>query len=215
MTEKDKSKTLKAQNTPKLAAFVIANVVVFWSLLVAQDSDPVSIIARLSEVSLGGAAFGLLMPAVVVVLNGLVTPEKKAVLVFWRVRDPLPGCRAFSDFVHRDPRIDVPALQERLGSFPSEPKDQNTLWFRLLRKHDARPAVEAAHRDYLLTRDLTTLSFLFFLVLGPAIVVTPADLIVKALYLLALAGVYLVTRHSAQNYGEGFVCTVLAEEAAS
>jgi hypothetical protein len=59
--------------------------------------------------SIAGLGFSILA----MIFNGLVGGNFKAKLVFWRLHDPLPGCRAFSHYLHIDPRIDANVLQTK------------------------------------------------------------------------------------------------------
>lgn len=115
--------SLKAQNAWKLAGFVVANVVVFWSILALGRLDTASLAEALGAIDLKDAALGALVPAAVLVLNGLIGSEWKAILVFWRLRNALPGCRAFSELAHRDPRVDLEALNAQFSELPSDSRE--------------------------------------------------------------------------------------------
>ena len=147
--------------------------------------------------------------------NGLIDPNNKARLVFWRWADPLPGCRAFSHYASRDPRIDVVALEQSLGSFPTEPRAQNVLWYRLYKSVDDAPAVADAHRNFLLMRDYTAMSFLILVVAGPLAIALVPSLSTTAGYLVVLLAQYLLACQAAAHYGVRFVTTVLALKAVS
>lgn len=205
-------KTLKEQNIWKLAAFIVVNVVVLWSVGTLARVDVTSIRHVLDSLEYRDGIIGLLLPLAVVALNGVVGSTQKARLVFWRWKHPLPGSRAFTKLGPDDPRVDMRVLEQNLGELPTEPSEQNAVWYRLFRKHEEVPRVRIAHRDYLLTRDVTSLSFLFFLGFGAGILFTPVVLQVKVLYGVGMGVLYVLLRMSAKNYGERFVCTVLAEE---
>lgn len=91
---------------------------------------------------------------VATVLNGVLSADAKARLVFLRWQHALPGHRAFSVHAVRDPRIDISALDKAHGSpLPVDPAEQNRVWYRMYRSVENDPAVRQAHRDYLMLRD--------------------------------------------------------------
>ncbi|MGH8057375.1 MAG: hypothetical protein ACREOH_09095, partial [Candidatus Entotheonellia bacterium] len=136
----------------------------------------------------------------------------KAVLVFWRLCHPLPGCRAFSRYLNSDPRISPGVLETRFGQFPREPAQQNSLWYRIYRRNENHPAIRDAHGCYLLTRDLTSLSAIFLVILGPAVIYLLDDTNRALTYLIMLVILYGFTSQAARTYGKRFVTSVLAIE---
>jgi hypothetical protein len=78
-----------------------------------------------------------------------------------------------------------------------------------------RPAVFQVHRNFLLLRDYTGMSALFFVFYGSVGLYAIPSARIGFLYLIVLAVQFLVVRHSASNYGVSFVKTVLAQKAAS
>jgi hypothetical protein len=110
------------------------------------------------------AGFGIILVGVV---NGFLSSETKARLVFWRWYHPLPGSKAFSHHAYRDCRINANILEERVGPFPSTPQEQNSLWYRLYRSVRDDPSVLDAHRHYLLARDYAALAILLLIIAGP------------------------------------------------
>jgi hypothetical protein len=100
------------------------------------------------------------------VVNALVDPMTKARLVFWRWTEPLPGARAFTVHLKKDPRINLSALRAKLGDFPKSQKEQNGVWYGLYKSVESAPAVAHAHKEYLFTRDWTALAAMMVVVLG-------------------------------------------------
>ena len=198
-----------------------------WPLVTALGANLVVFIAAVQT----GALFGPrteafleqlphLVPAGAVVIlaglaNGLLSANSKARLVFWRWADPLPGSRAFSHYMHCDPRIDVGALERKLGPFPTEPRAQNVLWYRLYKSVESEPAVVDAHRSFLLMRDYAAMSALLLLVAGPIGIRLIPRSMTGAAYAALLLAQYLLARLAAANYGVRFVTTVLALKAVS
>ena len=158
---------------------------------------------------------GLALPLVTLVLDGIVSADIKAMLVYWRCRNPLPGSQAFTKHGPADPRVDMKSLEEKYGPFPESANEQNQLWYRLLKASEDQPSVSQAHRASLLTRDLASLSFalaLLGLILGAALSV---GLWTWAILVTWLTVQFVVLRIVAANNGRRLVTTVLAEAAAS
>lgn len=151
------AKALNAENRPMLATYLVANVIVY-ALIIPQVSDDPSLV----QIDLTWLT-GILAPTVVgslfaTILN-LLTPEGlKHVLVFWRLRDVLPGHRAFSVWANKDSRFQVSQLKAKITPWPSTTKAENAEWYRLLKAHEALPFVRDAHQQFLLARDLTAMT---------------------------------------------------------
>ncbi|MGE5109768.1 MAG: hypothetical protein ACM3JB_02850 [Acidobacteriaceae bacterium] len=151
-----------------------------------------------------------------VVLNGLLSTDAKARLVFLRWHHALPGHRAFTEYAVRDPRIDVSALVKLHGSvLPTDPADQNRAWYRIYKSVETDPAVRQVHRDFLLLRDYAALCLVFIVFYGAVAFYAVASKKVALIYLLATAAQYLLVRQAAFNYGVRFVTTVLARSLGS
>lgn len=145
------------------------------------------------------------------VLNGVLSADAKARLVFPRWHHALPGHRAFSKYALHDPRIDIAALEKLHGSaLPVDPVEQNRTWYRIFKDTENAPAVRQVHRDFLLLRDYTGLCVVFIVFYGSAALYTVPSTRIGLIYLLLLLAQYLIVRQSAFNYGIRFVTTVLA-----
>ncbi len=114
-----------------------------------------------------------------------------------------------------DPRIDAAALGKKHGELPHDPQAQNTLWYRLYKRHIESVQVSEAHKIYLLTRDMTALSAVLAVSFSIGMMVGSADWGIVAFYSVALVVQYLVLAKSARNYGIRFVLNVLVEESYS
>jgi hypothetical protein len=149
--------------------------------------------------------------AITTILNGLLSSDAKARLIFWRWRNPLPGCRAFSHYLTRDPRIDFGALERALGTLPTEPAAQNALWYqRIYKIVQNDPVVLQVHKDFLFSRDYTALSLLFLVFLGAAGAYAIAAPKTMWIYLALLAAQLVATMIAARNYGTRLVTTSVA-----
>jgi hypothetical protein len=208
------AKDLKSEYRIHLRVFVVVHVAIAWSMVTLGALDLTGANSLMEKLlAKGGVAAGLL-PIVTLVLNGWVKSSYKEVLVFWRTREALPGHRAFTELAPGDSRIDLQRLEASHGVLPTEPEEQNRLWYRLHRKHEERPELRGAHRDYLLARDLTAMGF--FLIFAGVAVVAWAGLWSRggAYYFVALVVEYLVLATAGRHYGERLVCNVLAVEGA-
>ena len=206
------AKPLKEQNTARLMAVVVANLAIFFANLKADALLAADF--QLLTKDLGDLIPAALAMALLTVANGLIGPQTKARLVFWRWANALPGCRAFSEHARRDPRIDVGSLERKLGKLPEDEREQNATWYRLYRTVESDPAVAHNHREFLFTRDYTGLAALLLIVLG-GLAIYQIDGWSRTLpYIAFLAAQYLIVRHVATRYGHRFVTTVLAVKAA-
>lgn len=157
----------------------------------------------------------LVLPLATLILDGIVTSDFKAVLVYWKWKNPLPGHEAFTVHGPEDNRVDMNALEAEHGPLPTDPVEQNLLWYKLSKATADRASVDEAHYAWLLTRDLTNLSFALVIVsagLAAGLRVSGWEWIV----LVTVQGLlYIVLSRVAANNGTRLVTTVLAEAGAS
>lgn len=201
------SKTLKAENKPVLLAVLAANVAIYWAIISATsfDGDGFAALAKQGWVLIPTALSG----GVMVILVGMISNDWKYRLIYWRWHHPLPGSRAFTQYAISDPRVDATLLEKKLGRMPSEPKEQNTTWYKLFKSLERVPEIAESHRDSLLTRDWTSFS-------AVVLAISPSALFFAHLQFLAIAYIgaailqYLTVRLAAQNNGVKLVVNVLA-----
>jgi hypothetical protein len=203
------TKTLKEQNSKLIWVFFSFNVVLFYIVGLSQ-------IINFSELEIKSfitvrGVWVLIVPLLLFVLNGIVSSDFKAILSFWRFKNPLPACRAFSFYADKDDRIDKNFLTSKFGQLPVLPKEQNSLWYKIYKKHQENPVVKKSHKDFLLARDITSAAFLFFIVGGISIIILSAES-VKWLYVIYLLIQFVIFAIVAQNHGKRFVCNALAIE---
>ncbi len=136
----------------------------------------------------------------------------KEVLVFWRIKNPLPGARAFEKVtLHSDPRINPSALRAKLGGeFPRGAQDQNSKWYELYISLRNDPAVNDANYRYLLFRDLTWLTVLLLAAVLISIPFNWASALTLFTFLLVLGCLYFLFGRAAEERGRRLVTTVLA-----
>jgi len=202
-------RSLKERNRALLWTIIAVNALFFYAVVRANAIDLNNLSSIVSEAQhLLPVGLAVLVSTV---LNGFLSADTKARLVFLRWRCALPGHQAFSRYANSDPRIDPVVLRKTLGSaFPIDPIDQNRTWYRLYRTVEKEPAVDQVHRDFLLLRDYTGLSVLFVIFNGVVGLYAISSLKVWALYLLLLVLQYIVVRQAASQYGVRMVTTVLA-----
>lgn len=203
------SKTLKGRNLAWLVATLVLDVLILLVLAfhtAIQDLTPTAIAAVRTSLT-------VLLPIPVLILSSLISADHKAMLVFWRIKFPLPGSRAFSVYAPADHRIDLTKLKKNVGAFPVEPREQNAKWYGLYKQVDSDPSVADSHKNYLLFRDIAAMSLLLVPVLPIAMYFIGIDatriLISAALFFCQ----YLITAFSARTTGIRFVQNVLAVHA--
>src|SRR5438552_83289 len=104
-----------------LAAFVAATSGTNWSAI-----DWSSLTAALGRAIPAG--IGLILFSIV---NAQLSSDAKARVVFFWWHNPLPGSEAFTFHAQEDHRVNVRALEEAFGTLPTNPREQNALWYRL------------------------------------------------------------------------------------
>ncbi len=193
----------------QLATVLAVNVAVFWIVIVSH-ADLSTLWNLLNSLSLQDGIIGLTLPILTFVLDGLLSADAKARIVYCRYADPLPGSRAFSIHLPAERRADPARLTRHWGPFPELPADQNRLWYRIYRSVDADVRIHEAHRAWLFARDLTAYSALFLLLFGVATLMGNSRFSVVAWYFGSLAMQFVGAMISARTYGVRFVRTVLA-----
>lgn len=206
---------LKSKNAAYLWSFIGINLAIFLSVFISKGFTSSSVDQLWKRVTTKDGIIAACIPLLTIVLTGFADDVNKARLVFWRWRNPLPGCRAFSELMKGDPRIDIPTLKKKLGELPRSAQAQNSLWYRLYKKHRESLEVMEAHRIYLLTRDMTTLAAAFALLFSIGVVLGSVEWKSAIAYSLILLCQYLLIATSARNYGRRFVLNVLTEESHS
>lgn len=193
-----------------------ANLAWLWSL-VALDAIALVLLAfpgLLTSETLKDFAWVRVLvagiaPVVVLLLTSLLSADNKAVIVFWRQKEALPGHRAFSVYATRDPRINVDALRKNIGTFPDDPREQNSLWFKLYKKVESEVTVAQAHRYYLLFRDLAAMSLLLTPIATLTLYLSGATSTTVWTAFALLSTQYAATALAGKNNGVRFVTNVL------
>ncbi|MFU5804199.1 hypothetical protein [[Pseudomonas] boreopolis] len=203
------SKTLKGRNLAWLVATLVLDclVLLVWAFHTAvEDLTP----SRLAVIR---GSLTTLLPIPALILSSLIPANIKTILVFWRIKYPLPGSRAFSVHAPADDRIDLEKLKKHVGEFPVDERDQNAKWYGLYKQVDSDPSVADSHKNYLLFRDIAAMSILLVPVVPVVMYFNDVD---RARILICAAwflGQYLIAAFAARSTGVRFVQNVLAVHA--
>lgn len=206
MTKADPDRSLKSLNMKWLVMLASLDVLVVL-LFIAQEfiED-----ASWGNVAVMRAFVTALLPVIVLLLTGVLSHAVKATLVYWKVKDPYPGCEAFTRHGPADARIDMVALKKNVGDLPADPAEQNRKWFKLYKMVGDDRAVVESHKLYLMYRDMAALSL-------PLVVLVPLGLYLvgaqmSALWITTLffAIQFVVCCLGARHSGTRFVCNVLS-----
>ena len=158
---------LKHQNQPIVRRYIWA--VVGSYLLVIGVANISEFHLFLSKPEEADGIWRMLVPlasaGLYLFLDRLITTELKEILIFWRLKERLPGHRAFSTIASKDPRISVTKLEKLHGSLPRDSKEQNELWYMIYRKHKDEDEIRDPNGSYLLYRELTYINLAVGLVL--------------------------------------------------
>lgn len=202
---------LKRKNALVVFVFITWCLAICISFLSSPSGFWDKLISTFQEYRAKDGIIVALSPILVLILTGLISSGNKARLVYWRLRNALPGHRVFSKRAKGDPRIDMQNLLSKMGSLPQDPKEQNTKWYSLYKRYSESVTVKEAHRSFLLARDLCSVSFLFA-VFGPwGLLLFQHTGKWALLYFVVMFLHYLVLALVAQNNGNRFVCNVIAE----
>jgi hypothetical protein len=204
-------RSLRSQNLAWLCAVTALDVLI---LVVATYPGIVTEVTESKfawmRLTISGAS-----PVLVLLLSSLLSAQTKAVIVFWRLRDTLPGHRAFSKHAQSDPRIDLAALRANVGTFPHDAREQNAAWYRLYKEVESDVIVAQAHRHYLLFRDLAAISLLLVPVAVGLLWVLGARVLVVWSSGIVFLVQYAAAACAARQNGVRFVTNVLTLHAVS
>lgn len=203
------SKTLKGRNLAWLVATLVLDVLVLLVIAFHAAIDDLTP----TRVAVIRASLTALLPIPVLILSALISSDHKAILVFWRLKHPLPGARAFSVHALADHRIDLAKLKKNVGEFPVAERDQNSKWYGLYKQVDSDPSVVDSHKNYLLFRDIAAMSLLLVPALLLVLYLGGVDSTRMLVPTAWFMGQYLVTAFAARTTGIRFVQNVLAVHA--
>ncbi len=206
-----KKEYLKKENAPIVFIYIIWCFAIYIAFLSSPSGFLEKLVSTFREFRAKDGIIIALSPILALILTGVISTANKARLVYWRLRNALPGHRVFSKLARSDPRIDMLNLSRKIGSLPQDPKEQNTKWYSLYKHYSESVIVKEAHRSFLLARDLCSVSVLFT-VFGPwGLLLFQHTWKWALLYFIVMVLHYLVLALVAQNNGNRLVCNVIAE----
>lgn len=208
----NQEKSLKAQNALLLWSFVAFHLILFVVIVVTRDASLGSLGEVWESVTVEKGLAATVVTFLTIILTGILPSGIKAVLVFWRINDVLPGHRAFTELAQKDPRVDLRRIKRKHGELPDNPVEQNRLWYRIYKANEPKVTIRDSQKMFLLTRDLAAISFILLILFSAAILIVPGSILPKLSYVLFLLVQYVVLAIVARNYGNRFTCNVLAEE---
>ncbi|QOK96846.1 hypothetical protein HF909_10665 [Ralstonia pseudosolanacearum] len=200
---KARSHVLKDANIKWLVMLAILDAAVVLLFIAPELVDA-------SKMVMLRASASPLLPVVVLLLTGLLSHEAKARLVYWRIKNPLPGSQAFTKYAPADARINMKTLAKNVGALPTDPGEQNARWYKLYRLVGDDPAVSHAHKLYLMYRDMAAMSLLLIPLVPAALWYAGAPSTSRWIAGGLFALQYVVCAIGARNSGTRFVCNVLA-----
>ncbi|MBR4737460.1 MAG: hypothetical protein IK051_07330 [Rhodocyclaceae bacterium] len=205
--------SLKAENSKAIWLLVSADMIAIALVLTGFVFTQASLSELVQSTFVRGLFFAAIGPLVAVFLNDLLPSNAKDSIVFWRLKDTLPGHRAFSEYAESDPRIDLADLKQKIGEFPQSPRDQNSYWYRLFQKNQSNVIIIDSHKRFLLFRDSSSLTLLILAIAWIASALARAPFSLQATIVVGLMVQFLWLATSARNTGIRLVQNVLALEA--
>ena len=206
------SPSLKAKNGKPIWLLVSTDIVAIVLVLTGFTFTQASLSELAQSEFVRDLLFAAIGPLIATFLNDILPSNAKAIIVFWRIKDALPGHRAFSEHADADPRVNLAALEIIIGEFPQSPRDQNSCWYKLFQKHQSNIIVSDSHERFLLFRDLSSLTLLILVVAWITSALFGATAALQAMIVAALLAQFLWLAISAQNTGIRLVQNVLALE---
>lgn len=147
-------------------------------------------------------------------LNSFISADMKSRLIFLRWRNPLPGSRAFSRLAPRDSRVDLRHIEDIYGELPSDPGEENRLWYKIYKSVENNESVIQAHKEFLLFRDYGVLSLFMWIFMSAYSYIKMNNINEWLIYSSIMMIQFIITMRAAQTNGNRLVTTVLAERSA-
>ncbi len=203
--------TLKSQNLKTVILFIIYCLAIY----IVFFNNPTDFWTKLNNqvINLNSkdGLFMLFSPLISIILTSVFSSNIKECISLWKLKNPLPGHRAFTEYAPKDTRIDNDVLKTRLGSIPTDETEQNKTWYKIYKGVSELYTIQDSHKYFLLFRELTSVAFLFLIVTPFSFVFTSKPINHTILYTIIIAAHYIVLAICTQNTGKRLVCNVLAE----
>jgi hypothetical protein len=200
------SQELKPLYMKWLVLLALSDMVVVLFFVAPELIDSIT----LTKLAAMRALATIVLPIAVLLLTGLLSAKVKAMLVFWKVTNPLPGSEAFTKHALADTRINVAALRRHVGVLPTEPAEQNAKWYKLYRMVRDEPAVVGANKLFLMYRDMATMSLPLIVLVPVGLRIAGADAVAAWIAASVFLLQYIATALSSHHSGIRLVCNVLA-----
>lgn len=196
-----------------LTKFVFANFLILTIIPDLTTIKNINFSTYLTDVAFKNG-IGLLLSSILsLLLNGIYKSEFKYILVFWKIKNNLPGYRVFNKLAKKDNRFDYNDVIKKYNPLPLEPNLQNKLWYKILKKYPDDEMILQSHRDFLLFRDLTSIVFTLMIVFTIIFVVSKILKInLNILYVFIYVFEYLFLVAITRNKAERFVLNVIAHD---
>lgn len=211
---------IKDYREKELKTLVIANILVILCLNGLITFDGIleeKNYMKLLITIINSGLFASIIYTLVTVCDCMISSGLKRYIVFWWC--PMSGETVFSDIKidAKDGRFTsaeaIESYEDIYNNLPSEKKVcrqyENSKWHDLLRQHESETKVLITHRDYLMCRDMATVTVLMIVVY--IILSSVMKLITfnkKAV--IYLSAVYLVCMIATRVKSKRFVKTVIA-----
>ncbi|AJY62560.1 hypothetical protein [Burkholderia glumae] len=199
-------KSLKRRNMLWLIAVGIVDVVALSLVVFHQPLSDFTV----DKMAAMRVPLSVLLPAPILALSYLLSQSQKATIVFWRLKHPMPGSRAFSVHAPADVRIDLDALRKNVGEFPVDERAQNAMWYRLYKLVQDDTTVLESHQNFLMLRDVASMSLLLVVLAPIALALAGVGGRTVAWCSLFFLAQYILTAIASRNNGVRFVQNVLA-----
>lgn len=207
-------KSLKEQNAWLIRGVMIAHIVLFTTValrpLQLLRMDRQALFAKLDTAALPGSAALAMIVLAVLLLLGMLPDKWRNRIIHWRWSTPLAGARAFTDIGPSSSRVDMAAVERQHGPLPTDPAEQDRRFYQVYRQYRDESGVLDAHRYYLATRDIGTITFLLMISLPWFAWWISGSFGRAAVYAAFLAMIYAACAWAAQSYGQRMVQNVLA-----
>lgn len=147
------------------------------------------------------------------ILNSQLSADLKASIVFFRWKNPLPGCEAFTRFIHQDSRINPNDFKKRHARLPVDPVEQNSLWYKMYNTVSGNPSVVYSHKAYLLYRDWSCMALMLLLAFVILVFFQKISIWISLSYVGILLLQFLLAANAARINARRLVLNVLAIKA--
>jgi len=190
--------------------YIIFNFSIFFIIYKNGYFDIDNLKNTFYEFSKKDGVFFILLPILLIILQGILSPKIKEVLVFWKVKNRLPGSQAFSKYLQSDDRINKRKLIEKYGKLPKNKDKQNKLWYKMYKDVSSDIGITKAHKDYLLTRELTIITIFFIIIFPIVLFYIDTNVQIVIYFIIFLTLEYFIIRYVAKNYAVRLVTNVMA-----